>query len=102
VKIPKSINVYGKVWTVSYKWNLKTDEGVLADGLCDKQKKIMWIDRATKPAERSSIFLHELFHAILHELKVGQTDLNREVEEIIVTGIEEFLMENFTIRLKRG
>lgn len=102
VRVPKHINVYGKRWTVSYKWNLQNSNGERADGLCDTATRIIWIDRLVEKPARKSVFLHELLHAILFELKIGQTSLNCEVEEIIVTGIEEYLIENFNMRLKNA
>jgi hypothetical protein len=98
MKIPKRLDVYGQSWTVQYKWNLLGDDGAHVDGLCDDKLNIIWIDRAIPPGGRFTIFIHELIHAIFHELKIGQTSVHSEVEEIMVTGIEEYFVEKFAMR----
>lgn len=101
MRIPKAITIYGKRWTTNYKWNLFDDEGNRCDGLCCKKTRTITLDRYLKDTEKTSTYLHELLHAVLYELKINQTSLDSDVEEIIVAGIEEFIMENFTFRLKK-
>ena len=102
MKIPRSIRVYGHKWDIKYKWNLRDDNGEAVDGMCDNKERAIYIDRSSDKEERLGIFFHELFHVIIHELKVGQTELNPEVEEIIVEGISDYLVRNFNIRRKNG
>ena len=100
VKIPKKLDIYGHPWTVQYKWKLLCTEGNHVDGMCDTKKRILWIDRAVPTAERATVFVHELIHGILFELKINQTSIHSDLEEILVTGIEEYFMEKFHLRWK--
>lgn len=101
MKIPKNIKIYGKNWAIDYKWNLKDDEGNNLEGLCCFEKRLITIDRLLTKEKKFSVFLHELFHAILFELKIKQTSLSSDVEEIIVEGFADFLTSNFDIRSKK-
>ena len=100
MRLPKHINVLGKKWKVSYKWNL-TDEGIKCLGLCCHESRTIFIDRTSTKAERPQIFLHELLHAILFEAKLTDADsFSTEVEEIMVELVSTYLLDKFTMRLK--
>ena len=100
MRIPKSVDVYGSRWSVGYKWNLLSDKGEHVDGLCDKKNRTILIDRSLSKDERPGTFFHELFHAIIYELKLGQTDLSGEVEEVLVEGISDYMIKYFILRLR--
>ena len=100
MRIPKSILVHGKEWCVKYGQNLK-HEGHDAYGLCEYESRTIWICRDVDKSERPLIFLHEIFHAILYEVGVHETSINDDIEEIIVGNLSEYVMENFTLNLKR-
>ena len=57
-----------------------------AEGICDKEKKIIYIDGSRNNEQREKTFLHEVCHAILHECGVDQA-LNDEIEEVICESI---------------
>lgn len=101
MKLPRSIDVYGKKWSIKYRWNPKDDDGNHALGLCVYDSREIIIDQGSKKEERLPIFLHELFHAIIYELKLRQTSLTSDVEEIIVDNFAEYLNENFCIKIKK-
>ena len=101
MRIPKQIDVFGKRWKISYKWNLRCEDGQPMLGLCVPDKRIIFLERLTKKSERPSIFFHELLHAIIYESKIAAV-LDENVEEILVESIEEVVMEMFTLRLKNG
>jgi len=90
------LNIYGTIWRIKYKWHLTDDNGHPAFGLCDKEKSIIWIARGLKSQEKRGTFLHELIHAINYELKICQTELNSEVEEIMTEGVADYLNKHLS------
>jgi len=100
VRIPKTIDVKGKLWKVEYKWNL-SDEGTLCDGLCDDTLRTIFINRATPKEQRAGIFMHELLHALYYELNLQEATFSEDVEEILVENTVQFLLDKFSLRLKR-
>lgn len=100
MRIPKHIDVKGKRWKISYKWNLADDDGTKCDGLCEYKTRTIWLDRAIPKSERPQVFLHELVHALIYELHL--TDgLPNELEEVLAEGFSQYFLETFNVRLKR-
>lgn len=95
------MNVHGKRWFTKYKWGLRDDNGHPCDGLADKEKRIIWLDHSLKGTKKDQTYFHELLHALFSELKISGTLLTDETEEMIVLNIEEFVFDNFNIRLKK-
>ena len=101
MRIPKQINVLGKKWLIKYKWNL-SDEEIKCDGLCCYRSRTIFIDRSLPKVDRPQTFLHELLHAIIYEAKLHNADsFTVEVEEIMVETISSYIMDKFSMRLKR-
>lgn len=98
MKIPKSILINDQKWVIKYKWNLSYKRAK-CHGLCDYDNRTIFIDRGSLKEERPHIFLHELFHACLHEYGI---ELGGDIEEAIADDYNQFLLEKFTIRLKRN
>jgi hypothetical protein len=68
--------------------------------LCESETKTIYLDRVLKLEERPRVFLHELFHALCFELKMHNA-MSDEVEELLADNLSYFLLDKFTIRLKR-
>jgi Zn-dependent peptidase ImmA (M78 family) len=92
MKIPNSLHVKGRKYSVRYKWNLRDDNGHPCDGLCDREKKIIYLDHSLKGDKKDRAFVHELLHALFTELNISGTILNEDNEEHIVANLEEFFV----------
>lgn len=101
MKIPSSITICGQVWSIKLKDHLY-DDGVEIRGLCEFDERTIHIGvKAHKTAKSlQATFLHELFHAVLFENCLDQTDLDRNLHEIIVESLSRFLQDKFILRLK--
>lgn len=98
MRIPQSLEIKGKKWTVEYKWNLRDEDGKAMDGLCLTKEKKIQIDRSLSKEDKWDTFLHELTHAQLFE---AHLDLPLEVEEIICEANVDLLKTHFNLRWKR-
>jgi len=100
MKIPKKKNIYGKTWVTQYKWNLRDEKDQPVDGLCDKEHRIILLDRAMSKEDKFRTYLHELVHAVCYELKVDFTSVSYDVLEIVAEGLADWLFDNTNIRFK--
>jgi hypothetical protein len=94
-KIPKVISIKGKLWKISFRKRIKLD-GVDCDGLCESGKRLILLRSGLTKKDLIHTFLHEYFHAVLHELHV---DVDGGLEEVIVDGMASCLLENFKLSL---
>lgn len=101
MKIPSSINIKGHDYPIKFKWNLRDDDGSLCDGYVDRSNKIIYLDHAVKPKNRKSLFLHEILHALFVELNLAGNLLSHDLEEMIVSNLETFIVDKFELRLKK-
>jgi hypothetical protein len=97
MRIPRRMLIKGEVWKVCYRKNLKLD-GEDCTGLCDAEKRIIYLKKHTKDYDLSDIFFHEYLHAVMHELHI---DMNGDVEEIIVEGMSKCIMDAFELTTRR-
>lgn len=81
------IKVRGVRWYIKEVEDLKHDDGEKCDGICDFKSKTIKIDPAQKGKAYTRTFLHEYFHAFLHEAGIG-CHLSTEVEETLVRNME--------------
>jgi hypothetical protein len=99
--IPKTLQVYGKRWQIkTKKFPAPIDDEPGTEGLCCKESRVIYIERTLSGEEKLNTFLHEIIHAINYELKLGQTSLSSDVEEVICQGIADFFCENFRLTMK--
>jgi Zn-dependent peptidase ImmA (M78 family) len=82
-RLPKEVMIKGELYKVIVKKDLKDDDGHECDGLHDHEKKIIYITTGLKHDYRRQTFLHEFFHAYLHECHVRE-GLDSQLEEVIV------------------
>jgi hypothetical protein len=102
MKIPSSLNIKGADWKIVLKERL-FDEGDEIRGLCDFEEKTIYISVQGHKTTKSmhATFLHELFHAVLFENALDQTDLDRNLHEIIVESLSRFMLDTFSLSLKK-
>ena len=86
----KYIPVKGVHYKVIKKKDLVDDDGDRACGLCDRDKKIIYIDAALKGEEYKLTLLHETIHAALGEAHIDEV-IDLKTEEMIVANIEDVL-----------
>ena len=79
--------------------NLKSD-GIECHGLLDKEKRLISIDTDTKFMEVT--ILHEFFHAVFKESALGETDIDSNLEEVIVEQFAKCINETFIIKPRRS
>lgn len=100
MKIPKTLSIKGKEWTVEYKWSLKDSDGNKASGLCDLNKRIIYIDRLLAKDDKLWVFWHEYKHARLYEsgLIKNTGGFSRLAEEITCDDFADFMTAEVKVR----
>ena len=63
-------------------------------GLCDLEKKIIWIDKTASKEEKQRTLLHEIGHAIFKELSFDQA-ISSDVEQILVDNFANVYFDLF-------
>lgn len=101
MKLPKYRTILGKKWKIRFKWNLRCDDGHKVDGLCDFKNRYIWLDRLLPKDERFQVFLHEEFHAVLHELCFNQLEASSDAQEIVCEGLSRWMVETYDIKFKK-
>lgn len=99
MKIPTKLTIKGKQWKVRFKKDLAED-GDLLLGLADFEKRTIFLCKSIPPEDLPKIFLHELTHAVLHELHVtgNSGSLPLLVEEILCDGFSQVLLDLFELK----
>lgn len=95
--IPKRFHLKGKVWKVILKKNLKHPDGTECDGLCDLQSRIIYLDSELSRLGKKATFLHELFHAVIHEAHIySGVRFSEGVEEVLCDAFADLVHNSFT------
>lgn len=98
--LPKKITICNHEWDIKRVSDLKDDDGHPAYGLCEYELRTIYIDQDLKGVKRNTTFMHELFHAIIHEYSINQAKLSSDLEEVICDVFSNFLIDNFYWRTK--
>lgn len=97
MKIPKRFQLKDKRWTVVRVKILQSDDGILCDGLCDCETRTIYLQSGMSRRRTEETFLHELFHAVLHEAHVNPyTRLSNGVEDVICDAFADLMLNRFT------
>ena len=98
--LPKKISICNHDWTIRLIDDLTNDQHEHIFGQCDYDSRTIYLDSGLKGAKRNNTFLHELFHALIHEYSIGQANLSSDLEEVICDVFANFLVDNFYWRTK--
>jgi Zn-dependent peptidase ImmA (M78 family) len=95
MKIPKTFNLKGKRWRVVFEPNLEAD-GYDCDGLCVPDKRIIYIDSELNKKKQYETFLHELFHAVVHEAHIpAGGEWNDSIEDVVCDAFKDVVLTMF-------
>jgi Zn-dependent peptidase ImmA (M78 family) len=82
--------------------DLKADDDSQCDGLCDLQKRIVYLDASLKGKKRTATFLHELFHVLVHEAHINPgVRFSEGVEEVLCDAFADLLLTSFKLKWKK-
>lgn len=108
MKLQDYIVIKGKVWTIkrlnleSYStYDDKGNQTGHAVGLCEAHCRTILIHNKLSKDLEMETFIHELGHAIFHEIGFGQTSFSSDFEEIIVenfAGVLVGITKTFTLK----
>lgn len=90
------MHVFGTKYRLSHNKRFLGEDN---QGLIDKDKKTIYVDNKLDQEEYMTTLIHELGHAIYHELGLFQV-IEKGIEEISVDAIGKVLVKNFDIRFK--
>ena len=98
--LPKTVNVFGAAVNVIESSNLHYGD-LKVDGLFDSSSKSIFVEISLPKEEKLQTFIHELGHALLWRVGVGQSNISQELEEMIVENYATMITETFNIRFKK-
>jgi len=99
MKLPNSFKYKGRSWKVIQEKNLHADDGAKCMGLCDTDLRTIYIESSLSKKEKARVFLHELFHALVHETHIPPNIvLSEDIEDILA----EAFADIFETLLKVG
>lgn len=90
MKIPRKAKIGAYTYKVVRKHKLKMD-GQDMDGYCDRENKIIYLDKSLKGIEQFSVFIHECLHAI--EL-IYEVNLSEKKIRILEHALSALLIDN--------
>lgn len=93
-EMPRMVNVFGV--KVPVKRTELQSKGLV--GLC-KETHIE-VDKQLQGEEATACLLHECFHYVFKRIGLCQTNLDHNLEELIVENLSVFMVENFDIKQK--
>lgn len=90
-----SLNIFGKTWQIKH---VSDFDNFPYHGLCVWDKYEIHIRKDLKDEAYWSCYFHEVFHAIWHTTGLNQTDIDRNIQEVIVENFSAWLAENFDFK----
>ena len=100
MKIPNSIMVFGREYTVKRVKQLKDDDGRPLSGFHEYEAALISLDSELKGSDLVQTFLHELGHAVQQRCGINQAAISDDLTEVIVDSMATFIEETFHLRLK--
>jgi hypothetical protein len=92
-KVPRTIRVNGMKWQVRVGSNLHLD-GEKVMGACDFNNRMIMIEKDATDLEIRQTFLHEYMHALTHASGIHSEDVPGWIEHILITAMENDMLEN--------
>lgn len=102
LKIPKKINIFGRIHKVSTCKNLFLPNGIMVRGYFESVNAIIKLEEDQTPQEMIQTLLHEMGHALINRISIDQSGMPPEVEEIIVDAYATMISEIFTLKFKKS
>lgn len=92
MKLPETVNIYGKEIPVKRK---SMDDYGLTDG------NTIWISSDCPRKHLRTTLIHEMIHCLFRRVSIIQTDINENVEEIIADTVAVMIDESFILRARK-
>jgi uncharacterized protein YjaZ len=91
--IKKKYCIKGEIWRVVWKKSVRLDFEPCY-GLCDYEKRIIYLEKGMSRRQENQIFLHEFIHAVMFELHL---ELGTIVDEAIAEGLSQAILGHFKL-----
>jgi Zn-dependent peptidase ImmA (M78 family) len=102
MRYPKRFMHKGKLWKVMFEEDLKHEDGTECNGLCDTDDRIITLDASLKGDKKKRIFLHELFHVVIHEAHINPgVPFSEGIEEVLCDAFADLLSTSFNLKWKK-
>lgn len=72
-----------------------------AVGLYDPKGKVILVDKSLRGDAYKQCLLHEQFHCLWDRLGLNCTDIADDIQEIIVEGFSQFVIDHYSLRERR-
>jgi hypothetical protein len=92
MKIPKKLNVFGTVYKIKF-----VDSGGMFAGLCDMQKKTIYLDIHQSKEQMIGTYIHEAIHAMQFSLAFNQA-ISREMMEMMAENTAVLVMQMMKVK----
>lgn len=94
------LDILGEKYQIIPKDELNLD-GVSCVGACFHEQKEIHILNGLSKEDEMKTYLHEIFHASFFELCLNQTDIDKNVQEILAEGFSRIIAKNFKLTRKK-
>jgi Zn-dependent peptidase ImmA (M78 family) len=101
LKIPKKINIFGKLSKIEIVKDLRLYGVQKVDGLFCPVTKVISIEAEQTNDAIMQTLVHEFGHAIMNRISLTQSGLSAELEEIIVDSFSTFMNETFKMTFRK-
>lgn len=92
MKIPKKVNVFGTIYKIKF-----IDSGGMFAGLCDSNKRIIFLDINQSKEQMISTYIHECVHAMQFSLAFNQA-ISREMMELMAENTATLIMQMMKVK----
>ena len=98
----KGLNIKGQRYKIYFQdlKNLSLKEGTTLVGLCDKDKKRIFVESSLSEMDKKKTLLHEIIHAIINETAIDQI-ISIDAEEMLCENISQVIYNCF-FKVKNG
>ena len=98
-KVPRTMRINGKKWTIKVGANLHLDD-VKVMGVCDFVNYTIHIDKDLSDQDTRETFLHEYMHALFQASGVHSEEVPYWIEHVVITAMENDMLSNNRVLFK--